>query len=267
MKPRPVAAIALRQFYLMRSSPTRLLPMIAWVIIDMILWGFISRYLNSVTNTGINFTASLLGAVLFWDFFTRVMQGVTMAFFEDVWSRNFINLFASPLLISEYLGGLVLTGSVTSLIGLIAMVTIAIPLFGLHYAALGLLLVPFVMVLFLFGIALGVLSSALVLRLGPASEWLVWPIPAFLSPFVGVFYPLSTLPTWMQAVGHALPPAYVFEAMRAVVAGHAYPNAALWMAVALAVLYVLLASWVFTRIYRYAVRSGLLARYSAESAS
>jgi ABC-2 type transport system permease protein len=107
----------------------------------------------------------------------------------------------------------------------------------------------------------------LALRLGPASKWLVWPIPAFLSPFVGVFYPLSTLPTWMQAVGHALPPAYVFEAMRAVVAGHAYPNAALWMAVALAVLYVLLASWVFTRIYRYAVRSGLLARYSAESAS
>jgi ABC-2 type transport system permease protein len=31
----------------------------------------------------------LLGAVLLWDFFTRVMHGVTIAFFEDVWSRNF----------------------------------------------------------------------------------------------------------------------------------------------------------------------------------
>ena len=47
----------------------------------------------------------LLGAVLLWDFFTRVMQGVTMAFFEDVWSRNFLNIFASPLSIPEYLGG------------------------------------------------------------------------------------------------------------------------------------------------------------------
>jgi ABC-2 type transport system ATP-binding protein len=84
MKLRPIAAIALRQIYLMRSSPVRILPMIAWVAVDIVLWGFISRYLNGVNSRGINFTASLLGAVLFWDFFTRVMQGVTMAFFEDV---------------------------------------------------------------------------------------------------------------------------------------------------------------------------------------
>jgi ABC-2 type transport system permease protein len=265
MSLRPIGAIVLRQFYLMRSSPTRMLPMIAWVAIDMVLWGFISRYLNSVTGAGINFTFSLLGAVLFWDFFTRVMQGVTMAFLEDVWSRNFINLFASPLLISQYLIGLVLTASATSLIGLLVMLAIATPLFGLHYAALGLLLIPFVTVLFLFGIALGVLSSGMVLRLGPASEWLVWPIPAMLSPFVGVFYPLSTLPSWMRAVGRALPPSYVFEAMRSVIGGLAYPSSLLAFSVALAALYILLACWLFTHIYRYTVRSGLLARYTAES--
>src|ERR1700685_1500109 len=136
MKLRPIAAIALRQFYLLRSSPTRVLPMIAWVAIDIILWGFISRYLNTVASTGINFISSLLGAVLFWDFFTRVMQGVTMAFFEDVWSRNFINVFASPMLISEYLTGLVLAGITTSLIGLIVMLLLARVVFGLSFAAL-----------------------------------------------------------------------------------------------------------------------------------
>src|SRR5580658_10153237 len=129
MKLRPIGAIALRQFYLLRSSPTRVLPMIAWVAIDMVVWGFMSRYLNSVTSTGINFIASLLGAVLFWDFFTRVMQGVTMAFFEDVWSRNFINVFATPLLISEYLAGLIVTATGTSLLGLIVMLVMATTLF------------------------------------------------------------------------------------------------------------------------------------------
>ncbi len=267
MKLRPIGAIALRQWYLMRSSPTRVLPMIAWVAIDIILWGFISRYLNSVASTGINFISSLLGAVLFWDFFTRVMQGVTMAFFEDVWSRNFINVFATPLLISEYLTGLVLTGITTSLVGLIVMLVLATWLFGLPFFSLGLLLLPFLLVLFLFGIALGVLASAMVLRLGPASEWLVWPIPALLSPFVGVFYPLSTLPPWMRAVGHLLPPSYVFENMRSVVAGHGYSGGALLTGIALALLDILLAAWLFTSIYRYAVRSGLLARYAAESVS
>jgi len=267
MKLRPIIAIVLRQLYLMRSSPTRVLSMIAWVAIDIVLWGFISRYLNSVTSSGINFIASLLGAVLFWDFFTRVMQGVTMAFFEDVWSRNFINLFATPLLISEYLSGLVLTGIVTSLVGLIAMLLLATGLFGLPFFSLGLLLLPLLLVLFMFGIGLGVLASAMVLRLGPASEWLVWPIPALLSPFVGVFYPLSTLPAWMRAVGYALPPSYVFESMRSVLAGRGYSAGGLLTGSALAALDILLAAWLFTAVYRYAVRSGLLARYSAESVS
>jgi ABC-2 type transport system permease protein len=241
--------------------------MIAWVAVDIVLWGFISRYLNGVNSRGINFTASLLGAVLFWDFFTRVMQGVTMAFFEDVWSRNFVNVFASPLLISEYLCGLVLTGIATSLIGLVVMLLIATAVFGLQFASLGLLLLPFLLVLFLFGIALGVMASAMVLRLGPASEWLVWPIPALLSPFAGVFYPLSTLPAWMQAIGRLLPPSYVFEGMRSAVAGGTLGGGRLTIGVALALLYVLLACWLFTAIHRYAVRSGLLARYSAESIS
>ena len=267
MKLRPIAAVALRQIYLMRSSPVRIMPMVAWVAVDIVLWGFIARYLNGVAAARVNFTASLLGAVLFWDFFTRVMQGVTMAFFEDVWSRNFINVFATPLLISEYLTGLVLTSVATSLVGLVVMLLLATWLFGLPFFALGLLLLPFLLVLFLFGIALGVLASAMVLRLGPASEWLVWPIPALLSPFVGVFYPLSTLPSWMRGVGHLLPPSYVFEDMRAVVAGQSIDIATLFISIALAALYVLLACLLFAAVHRYTVRSGLLARYSAESVS
>jgi ABC-2 type transport system permease protein len=265
MKWRPIAAITLRQLYLMRSSPTRVLPMVAWVAIDIIVWGFMSRYLNSVTGNGINFISTLLGAVLFWDLFTRIMQGVTMAFFEDVWSRNFVNVFATPLLISEYLTGLVLTSLATSLAGLLVMLLLSTGLFGLSFLSMGLLLVPFLLVLFLFGIAFGVLASALVLRVGPASEWLVWPIPAMLSPFAGVFYPLATLPGWMQAIGHALPPSYVFENMRSIVSGHGYDAGGLIGGIALAIAYVVLAGFVFARIYRYSVRSGLLARYSAES--
>jgi ABC-2 type transport system permease protein len=262
-----IAGLVLRQAYLMRSSPTRVFPMFAWVAIDIILWGFISRYLNTVTAGGINFVPNLLGAVLFWDFFSRVLQGVTLAFFEDVWSRNFINIFATPISISEYVCGMVATSVGTSSVGLLVMLVLATTLFGLPFFSLGLLLLPFLLVLFLFGIALGILAAALVLRLGPASEWLVWPIPALLSPFVGVFYPLSTLPHWMQAVGHVLPPSYIFEGMRAVVAGRSFDARSLLLSAALAALQILLAVWVFTRIYRYAVRTGLLARYSAESAT
>jgi len=241
------------------------LPLFAWVGVDIVLWGFITRYLNSVASPGFDFIPVMLGAVLLWDFFVRVMHGVTMAFFEDVWSRNFLNLFASPLTISEYVTGLVLSSIATSFLALLAMVLLATTAFGLSFFAYGVMLGPFLLVLFLFGIALGIVGSGLVLRFGPAAEWLIWPIPALVSPFAGVFYPLSTLPRWMQWVSRALPPSYVFEGMRGVVSGGQVSRTALLGGASIAAVYVLLAGLLFSRVHRHAVRTGLLARYSAES--
>lgn len=261
------SAIVLRQLYLLRGSPARVLPLFAWVAIDMVLWGFITRYLNSVAAAGFNFVPAFLGAVLLWDFFIRVMQGITTAFFEDVWSRNFLNFFATPLEISEYVGGLVVSSVGTSLVGLLVMILLATTVFGLSFFAYGMLAVPFLCVLFLFGIALGVCATAIVLRFGPAAEWFIWPIPALISPFAGVFYPLSTLPAWMQTISRLLPPSYVFESLRAILAGHPVSQGALAVSGGLAILDVLLAGWLFRRVYRHAVRTGLIARYSAETLS
>lgn len=267
LSPHRIVAVFLRQMYLLRGSPVRIVPLFAWVAIDVLLWGFITRYLGSISAMGGTLIATLLGAVLLWDFFTRVMHGVATAFLEDVWSRNFLNLFGSPLCVSEYLAGLVLTSITTSLLGLAVMWAIATFVFGLSYAGYGLMLLPFFLVLFLFGIAMGIFGSGTVLRFGPASEWFVWPLPALVSPFAGVFYPIATLPVWMQGVSHLVPASYVFEWMRARVAAGVASNANLLWGFALALLYLVLACWYFAHVYRRAVRTGLLARYSAESVS
>ena len=260
---RPVIAVMLRYFYLLRGTPARWMPIFAWVAIDIVLWGFITKYLNSVTSSGLNFVPTLLGAVLLFDFFTRVMHGVAGVFLEDVWSRNFLNLFASPLTIPQYLLGLVVTSTVTSLIGLMVMLVLATALFGLPFFAYGL----FLLILFLFGVSLGICTCAWVLRLGPSAEWLVWPVPAVISPFAGVFYPISILPHWMQFIGKLLPVSYVFEGLRKIIAGGTVPVTSLILGGGLAVIYVLLACWFFKRVFRHAVRTGILARYSAESLS
>lgn len=233
----------------------------------MVLWGFLTKYLNTVASPGFNFVTALLGAVLLWDFFIRIMQGVTMAFFEDVWSRNFLNIFATPLLISEYVGGLILSSIATSMVGLGVMLFIAVTFFKLSFFVYGLTVIPSLFVLFLFGISLGIFGCALVLHFGPASEWFIWPIPALVSPFVGVLYPISTLPQWMQLISRLLPPSYVFEGLRAIVLGGKASGVMLLFSGFLAVGYILLAYWFFTKVYRNALRTGLIARYSAESLS
>ncbi|MCL5262838.1 MAG: ABC transporter permease [Acidobacteria bacterium] len=262
-----VAAIPLRQFYLYRGSAARIVPLFAWVTIDMVLWGFMTRFLGSLTHTHYQFVPALLGAVLFWDFMTRVMQGVTTAFFEDVWSRNFLNIFATPITMPEYIAGLLTTSLAISLVGLAVMIVVATAAFGLNFAAYGAMLLPFVFILFLNGMALGVASIAIVLRFGPAAEWFVWPIPALLAPFACVYYPLATLPAPMQWLARLLPPSYVFEGMRAVVSGHAFHGTLLAAAFALAIGYIVLASWLFARVFRHAVQTGLITRYSAETVS
>src|SRR6478672_7882921 len=130
-------AVLLRQFYLYRGSPARILSLFAWIAIDIVLWGFISRYLNTVAAPGYNFVPALLGAVLLWDFFTRVMQGVTMAFFEDVWARHCLNIFGSPMSITEYVTGLVLSSIATSSIGLTVMLALSTLVFGLSLLPFG----------------------------------------------------------------------------------------------------------------------------------
>jgi len=262
-----VWAIALRIYYLYRGSPARLAPLVIWVVVDILMWGLLTRYLDSVAKASFDFTPALLGAVLLWDFLTRVMQGVTMAFFEDVWSRNFLNLFATPLSVVEYLAGLILCAVATSAISMTAMLVFARVAFGLSLVDFGVSLAPFLAVLFVTGIALGVAAAALVLKLGPAAEWLIWPIPMVLAPFAGVFYPISALPTPMQAIARILPPSYVFEGMRAIVTGEAPPWNKLVIAVALSLVYLILAVWLFFRVYTQVIANGLLARYSAESVS
>ncbi len=266
MNIRRSSAIVLRIFYLMRGSFTRVFPLFAWAAIDIILWGFITRYLDTVQST-FNFVSTLLGAVLLWDFFTRAMFGVSTSFFEDVWSRNFLNIFATPLRISEYLTGLIAASMMTSFIGLIVMLLMAGLIFGLWIFSYGLVVLILLLGLFLFGIAFGIFAIGIVLRFGPAAEWFIWPMPAVLAPVAAVFYPVSVLPIWLQPIARILPASYIFEALRAVVAGQAIPMYSLWIGCILSVVYVFLASWFFRRMYLHAVRTGLVARYSAESIS
>jgi len=259
-----ISALILRQLYLMKGSPVRILPLFIWVAVDIILWGFITKYLDTVTSPGLNLTLSLLGAVLLWDFFVRIMHGLTTAMLEDVWARNFLNVFTTPLTVSEYIIALASISILTSIVGLVIMLGLALP-FGFSFFAYGLMIVPFLGVLLLFGIALGIMACAMILRLGPASEWLMWPIPALLSPFAGVFYPIATLPVWMQTISYALPPSYIFQGLRDIVQGNEVTWEPLAWAYGLVILYIGLACWYFAQTFKRAVRTGLIARYSAES--
>jgi len=261
-----IYAVFIRQLFLLKSNPTRLVSMFLWIIIDVILWGFITKYLGSLGTATFSFANIILGAIILWGFMTRIEHGLMTAFLEDIWSRNFINYFASPLKISEYISGLVAISITTGICGFLVVLLIAGACFGYNIFQIGLLLLPFLLILFIFGMAMGIFVSALIFRLGPAAEWIGWPIPMVLSVFSGVFYPVSTLPKFLQIFSKIIPASYVFESMRAILAGGLFSGLTinLLIGLGLAFIYLLLTYFFFIRVYRYNLKHGTIARFNIE---
>lgn len=176
-----IYSIFLRQVYLIKSNPVRLVSIFLWTLIDIIQWGFITKYLGSFGGAVFSVVTVLLGSIILWEFMSRIQQGMMTAFLEDIWTENFINFFASPLEVKEYLSGLILTSITTSTIGFFLMALIAGLVFGYNIFIIGLYILPLILVLFVFGMAMGLFITSLIFRLGPSAEWLGWPIP-IVSP-------------------------------------------------------------------------------------
>jgi ABC-2 type transport system permease protein len=263
-----VYAVFLRQLYLIRNNPTRLASIFLWLLVNIIMWGFISKYLGSFGKSTFSFVTVILGAIILWEFVTRIQQGMMTSFLEDIWTQNFINYFASPLKIAEYLSGLVLNSITTGLLGFVMVALIAGVAFGYDILKIGLLLIPAMAILFLFGISMGIVVSGLIFRLGPTAEWLGWPIPMVLSLFSGVFYPVSTLPLPLRVIAKMIPASYVFETIRGVLSNPSLTAGIasnLLIGALLAMIYLGAAYTLFISVYNRNLKSGAIAQFSAES--
>lgn len=191
----------------------------------------------------------------------RAQGELALAFLDDVWNSNLLNVFVSPLTTGEYLAGLLLVGAVKTAAGLSLMATLALFLYGFGLLSIGPALVPFMALLLVMGWALGVVAIAVVLRFGRSAQVVAWILSFIFQPFAAVFYPLEILPGPIQAIAHAVPASYVFENMRAVVTGGSPSWSDLAVAAALDVVYVAVAVVLIRHSLVYARRRGRLSRF------
>jgi ABC-2 type transport system permease protein len=213
---RRVGAMILRYWYLLIGSWPRILELAYWPTVQMVLWGFIQSFLATESSFFAQAGGILLGAILLWDILFRGQLGLSLSFFEEVWSRNLGHLMVSPLRTSEFIASLMLMSLIRTLIGIVPAALLAIWFFGFSIFELGLSLAVFFFSLILFGWAIGLVVSGLVLRYGQGAQSFAWIVIFALLPVSGVYYPVDILPGWLQPVAYALPASYVFEGMRAI---------------------------------------------------
>jgi ABC-2 type transport system permease protein len=215
ISPRRIAAMMLRYWYLLRSSWPRLIDLVYWPTVQMVTWGFLQYYIANNAGFFARAGGTFIGAVLLWDILFRGQLGFSISFLEEMWSRNIGNLMMSPLRPAEFIIALMVMSVVRLSIGAVPVTFLAIAFFGFNLYSLGLALVAFFFNLMLTSWAIGIFVSGLILRNGMGAENLAWSIMFLLMPLACVYYPVSTLPVWLQPVAWALPPTYVFEGMRA----------------------------------------------------
>ena len=248
----------LRHFFLIKSSLPRILDLIYWPTIQIILWGFISQFFTMYSDYYNNTIGVILSCAILYDFLFRSSISFNMLFLEEIWSRNFTNLFIAPLKLSEIITALTTTALLRTLIGIIPAIILMSPLFGVSLLEMGPPLFLLFLSLYLFGTTLGLLVTSGLLRFGPAFENTAWSSLFLLAPLGCVYYPLSILPEWLQILAKGLPLVYIFEEARSILVNNVVDYKNIMTALALNLLYFISSIVVFYLAFYGARKKGTL---------
>ena len=248
----------LRHFYLIRGSFPRILDLIYWPSIQIILWGFISKFFTAYSDYYNNTVGIILTCAILYDFLFRSSISFNMLFLEEIWSRNFTNLFISPLKIKEIIISLIFTSLVRTLIGLIPAIILTSPLFGISILKLGLPLLFLFLSLYIFGITLGLLVCAGLLRFGPSFENIAWSSLFLLAPLGCIYYPIEILPNFFQLLAKGLPLVYIFDEARNILINGSVDFKNIFNAYLLNLFYLILSIIIFYISFNKAREKGTL---------
>jgi ABC-2 type transport system permease protein len=220
MKAHRIYAIILRHLYNFKHSFDKYTEIFLFPIIDVLLWGMTSLYFQNTLAAQpgppgtYSFVIAIVSAIIFWLITLRISSDVPFGLLDDLWSRNLINIFGSPLRLSEWIVASVIVGCIKAILSAALVALIAFALYRVNILTFGFTLVPFVFLLVLSGTWIALLISGMIMRFGQRIQALAWSFGMILLPFSAIYYPVSILPEWAQYIARILPTTYIFESGR-----------------------------------------------------
>jgi len=260
MKPYRIKAVILRHAYEVYHNANHLTYMVYWPIVNILVWGFFTLYLRHGDRLQPGVINCLLGAVILWGLFNAFQRDMAVGFLEELWSRNLVSLFASPLNVREYVTGLLLITLAKAMIGLIVESLIAWLFYHYNIFPMLLTLIPFILNLALFALAIGIVISGLIFRYTTRFQAMAWSFAGILMPLSCVFYPLSSLPRILRPLASILPTTHSFEGIREAIAGGGFSHLHFTCGLALNIIYFVIAIVLFRSLFEAARARGLLVK-------
>ena len=207
---RRVGAIAKRNFLVQSRNPGHWFLLLVLPLVDGLLFGSI----------GVSFDEGdapvrlLVTGVMLFHLIWQVTLAGSLGLLEEVWSRNMLNLIATPLTEREFLGGLGVVGLVRTVISMGVIALVGVAFYAVAPDSAGWVLVPSAALLLLFGWSVTLLVIGLTLQYGDSAEVFSWGLLVLLMPLSGVFYPVESLPPVLQPIAEVIPLTAIFQSVQ-----------------------------------------------------
>lgn len=250
-----IRGVFYRYFYTLKDIH-QLSDLFYWPLVDILLWGLTSLWIQKQNNVP-DLPLILMTALIFWQITWRGAIGISFHLLQEFWHRNLVNLFSTPLRLSEWICGTMLLSICKLIVSVVFGSLVVYMLYSLNVFSIGWAFIPFAVSLYLFGWSIGFLSSGLVIYWGHKVEMFAWMLPFLFAPFSAVFYPVDALPQWAQYIAWSLPTTYVFEGMRQLLGGAPFPAAYLFISFVLNFLFLFLSIGFFAWMFRKSLVKGL----------
>ena len=177
MKLHRIYAIILRQIFTLRHSFDRLTDAFYWPVLDLFLWGLTSSYFTSIAPGTSKIVMVLVGGIILWIIAYRAQYDISINILGEMWDRNLVNIFVSPLKFSEWISSLIIMGILKAIASILFASIFAFLLYKIAIVTYGFYLLPFIFLLLMTGWWVGFLVSSVTLRLGTKVQTLAWTIP------------------------------------------------------------------------------------------
>ena len=255
-----IIALIYKYWCLSYRSLDRIFDIFYWPVVGLLVWGFTSNYIKDFSNANIIVNFFMGGAILF-TFFWRAQTDIGTFILEDFWSRNLYNIFSTPVKLLELLVSISLIGIIRSFISFLLLTVLASILYSFNILKMGVLpILLFSTNLMFFGWVVGIFVSALIFRFGLRIQVFAWSLGFLIEPFSCVYYPLASLPAWMQKISMVLPTTYIFEGMRFAYTKNSISFELLFKAYLITFILLLLSYIFFIYAFNQAKKIGVLVR-------
>ncbi|MEK7523222.1 MAG: ABC transporter permease [Patescibacteria group bacterium] len=261
MSYRRILAIVIRHLYVWPRNMDRLMGSFGWPILEITIWGITMSYFQQNLSNSLSVLTVILGSVIMWQILARTQTEISIVFLDEVWNKNLINIFSSPLTKAEFLVSIVLLNTIKIFFTILSLMIVGYFYFKFNLISSFGLYLPFLLLnLLLVGWSVGFFVIGVIMRFGYRVQELAWAIFLVTQPFSCVFYPISALPPWAQSIALLLPSSYLFEEMRNILSKNSINMSNLYISFTLNIIYLSLSIWFFSAMFEKAREQGRLVK-------